>query len=99
MASDQESAMTGSGVDASQEARLGREVMDFLDNCREEYGDGFRFGDVMIVADVIVDGNPVACGSSDPRRWVQIALLKEALTMLEEVRDLEAQIESSDDDD
>jgi hypothetical protein len=70
------------GVDVAQ---IGTEAMALVDHLRELYGDEVRIGTIAIVVDVLADGedgspiNPVTYSCSDPRRWVQVGLLEEAL--------------------
>jgi hypothetical protein len=65
-------------------ARIGAEAMAVVDDLRARYGDDVEVGTIAIVVDVLAESengpiNPVTYSCSDPRRWVQVALLEEAL--------------------
>lgn len=90
----------------SPQQRLGREAMDFADLLSEAYGEELTLGQVIIVADLIAgDGDEEAryeirWTSSDPRPYVQVALLAEVHDLAQTTNERrEAQQLESDDDD
>lgn len=68
--------------------RIGLHTMEFTDELRAAFGEDIVVGTICIVADVIAgEGadttNPIVFSVDDPRRWVQVALLREALDQAE----------------
>lgn len=73
-------------------SRLGEEVMEFCDYLVATFGEDVVLNDSIIIADILVnrDGatyNPIQYRASDPRRYIQVALLEEAKIRAEEMRD------------
>lgn len=90
--------------------RIGELAMQAMDQIEESFGDEATVGTVCIVADLVVKNddeegmpfNPIIVVCSDPRRWVQLAILQQAVQNAEEAdcqRELEAKGEPIDDDD
>ena len=79
-------------------SRLGSLTLDFMELCKEEFGEDVRLGDIAIVADVLDKGNPVAICCTDPRYWIQEALLREALDAAERMSEARLEIPTENDD-
>lgn len=82
-------------------SKLGEEVMFFSDWLAQEFGSDIELNDCIIIADITVqreDGgyNPIQYRASDPRRYVQVALIEEAKVRAEEMRDEAVEIPEDD---
>jgi len=81
--------------------KIGALSLEFMDFLAERYGEDYGLGAVAIIADVIAGEddhptNPIVFSCSDPRRWVQVALLREGLEeaeALNESRHADAELE------
>lgn len=73
--------------------RIGQEALSFLDKLEKEYGDTASIGTILLAADVIIAGdgpewiNPIALWCSDPRCYVQRALIAEVQGEIERLYD------------
>ena len=71
-------------------ARVGQSATELIDNCREVWGDDIQLGDVIIVAEVLLEDRDeqiyreVVSLSSEDRAYVTAALLRKAADLAEQ---------------
>lgn len=71
-------------------ARVGRSATELIDNCREVWGDDIQLGDVIIVAEVLLEDSDeqiyreVVSLSSEDRAYVTAGLLRKAADLAEQ---------------
>lgn len=77
-------------------ARIGDLVMEAMEHVQERYGEDATLGEVCIVMDVMHEGwSVITYHCSDPRPWVQEALLANACEVAE-VNNTPAAVEDED---
>ena len=71
-------------------ARVGRSATELIDKCREVWGDDIQLGDVIIVAEVLLEDSDeqiyreVVSLSSEDRAYVTAGLLRKAADLAEQ---------------
>lgn len=71
--------------------RVGQLAAETIEALEERYGTNSTVGAVIIVCDLITGDdravNPIVTMCNDPRRWIQAALLQEALDVAQEANE------------